>query len=124
MSTDESQQPVGFELDIGGGMLLKIPDTKFPLWNGPYHDGQLTIYKAESTGMVAVEDAIAFVGIYVDPKCSEDFLTFTWYKCDTPISSVISDITEKMFDQYCSVKAALVIKTVSDSSKSVPPTLH
>jgi hypothetical protein len=118
MHTPQSE-PQGFSLQLPGDIILTVPDTKFPLWNGPYNEGTLTVYKADMSGAGNIPDTVAFVSVYVDPGAAEDFLTFTWYKSDTPVSDVLADIQEKTMEQYAVARTALAIRLASESSKTI-----
>jgi hypothetical protein len=115
------QEPVGFTLELDG-MQLTVRDTKVPLWNGEYHEGMLTIYTAEMSGEKVVPDSVAFIAVYCETGTTEDFLTFNWYHKDTSTYLILNELQEKVFDQYCQVKAQLAISTAVASSKG--QTLH
>jgi hypothetical protein len=122
MHNCKQSEPQNFRLELPGDIILTVPDTKFPLWNGPYGEGTLTIYKAEMSGAGVIPDTVAFITVYVDPNATEDFLTFSWYKSDTPVSEILTDIQDKLLSQYAEATAAMVINAASNSSKG--NTLH
>lgn len=113
-----AEEPKGFTLDLEG-ITLTVPDTKYPLWNGSYGTGQLTIYQAEQSGIAVVSGTMAVIAVYAEEGVTEDFLTLSWYEAGTGATAIIDSVQGKIIGQYCSAKASIAINTASAGSKTL-----
>lgn len=116
-----NEDEFSFEIAVSDVLTLRVPNTKEPLWHGKYHDGVLSIYRAEMIGEV-VEDTVSFISVYAEASNEHDFVLYNWYNAGDNIESILRDITDSCFDTYCKAKAAIAIQVASDSSKG--QTLH
>lgn len=125
MNINDSEEPtetVGFTLETAEGNIFTVPDTKYPLWHGPYHEGTLTIYRAEVSGIATTDILVAFISVYADSKSKEDFVACDCYPYEVETNSIVRDIQNNVFDKYCKIKADSAINAAVESSKN--QTLH
>lgn len=124
MSIVPQTPPQGFQLVLPEGTFT-VENVNAPLWHGKYQKGLLSIYQAIPSTSINIA-ATAIVSVYSQDlegnEYAEDFVVVSYYVTGTSNEEIVQDIQDKIFDQYCSVKASNAIKTAVASSKN--STLH
>lgn len=101
---------------------LRVPNVDSPLWNGPYKEGCLSIYRANVIGTAPNPESVYFIAVYHDHNTDSNFLLVYWFAQDVALTEIIEQLQEKVFARYCEMRAAIAIDVASTSSKG--HTLH
>ncbi len=120
MSNEQQPEVTSFEIELDN-LTLHVPDSKRPTWHGPYHDGMLTIYATDMSGLQGevhkAAGKVGYLGVYSAESSKEDFLSFNIYDRSISPYLILNKLIQTIFEQYCTVKATSVLQRASDSAQ-------
>lgn len=110
-------KPVGFELELPD-RVLRVEDTKKPLWHGNYGSGLLTLYLAATISGKTVPDTDIVLTVYTESQ-DEDFVRVTYYVKGSSTEDIVQDIKDTVLEHYAELKAMRAIESASTISRTL-----